>query len=115
MRSCRAWVPKNFTQTMPGLVAVPVLGLEALLASPGLDQGAIYAEVLTREQTKSAVADASHTGYFFFTSSVEGVGVLAMSGSDYSRPNIAMVPEPGEWAMLLAGLALVAGLVRRRG
>ena len=66
-------------------------------------------------QSTSAVADASHTGYFFFTSSVEGVGVLAMSGSDYSRPNIAMVPEPGEWAMLLAGLALVAGLVRRRG
>jgi|GEM_PF-1747934 len=64
-------------------------------------------------QTTSAVADASHTGYFFFTSSVEGVGVQAMSGADYSRPSIAMVPEPGEWAMLLAGLVLVGAAVRR--
>ena len=63
-------------------------------------------------QTTSALADASHTGYFFFTSSVEGVGMRAMSGADYSRPNIAMVPEPGEWVMLLAGLVIVAGAAR---
>lgn len=34
--------------------------------------------------------------------------------ADYSRPTIAMVPEPGERAMLMAGLALVAGAVRHR-
>lgn len=61
-------------------------------------------------QWVSGLADASDTGYFFTSS----VGAQAMSGADHSRPNIAMVPEPGERAMLLAGLALVAGAVRHR-
>ena len=36
-------------------------------------------------------------------------GISALSGTDY----INAVPEPQTWAMLLAGLAWVAGVVRR--
>lgn len=64
-------------------------------------------------QSVQALADASHTGYIFFTSSIDGVGVQALSGADYSQPAITMVPEPGEWAMLLAGLVMVGGVVRQ--
>ena len=62
-------------------------------------------------QWVSGLADASDTGYFFTSS----VGAQAMSGADHSRPNIAMVPEPGEGAMSMAGLMLVADEARLRG
>jgi hypothetical protein len=33
---------------------------------------------------------------------------------DFAVSSISPVPEPGEWAMLLAGLALVSGIARRK-
>jgi probable HAF family extracellular repeat protein len=54
---------------------------------------------------------------------IDADGLVLASGTrlDVSRLyvdgtiSIAAVPEPGEWAMLLAGLALVGGTARRRG
>jgi hypothetical protein len=52
---------------------------------------------------------------------VDGISYLAVAneGADGLNPGTALwqltpVPEPGTWAMLLAGLALVAGAARRR-
>ena len=38
---------------------------------------------------------------------------LTASGSEIGSP-ASVVPEPGTWAMLLAGAGIVAGAVRRR-
>lgn len=53
---------------------------------------------------------------------LDGIGYLAVAneGADGLNPGTALwqltpVPEPGTWAMWLAGLGLVAGLARRRG
>jgi hypothetical protein len=40
--------------------------------------------------------------------------VIGASGHDYAAPAVGGVPEPGTWAMLTAGLAVLGGLVRRR-
>ena len=52
---------------------------------------------------------------------IDGISYLAVAneGADGLNPGTALwqltpVPEPGTWAMLLAGLALVAGAARRR-
>ena len=39
---------------------------------------------------------------------------LAANGGLTFNPPVAPVPEPGEWAMLLAGLAVVGSMARRR-
>ncbi len=39
---------------------------------------------------------------------------LAANGDLQFNPPVAPVPEPGEWAMLLAGLAVVGSMARRR-
>jgi YVTN family beta-propeller protein len=53
---------------------------------------------------------------------IDGIGYLAVAneGADGVNAGTALwqltpVPEPGTWAMLLAGLGVVAGLARRRG
>jgi hypothetical protein len=38
---------------------------------------------------------------------------LTASGNEIGSP-ASVVPEPGTWAMLLAGAGIVAGAVRRR-
>lgn len=52
-------------------------------------------------------------------STLSAVGVngafLAAAGGEIGSPGtVGVVPEPGSWAMLLAGAAVVAGAVRRR-
>jgi len=67
-----------------------------------LTQAALASPVVTADWVLSRVGDA--------------FGSYASSGGDIGNPGqlLSPVPEPGSWAMLMAGLALVAGVARRR-
>jgi hypothetical protein len=43
-----------------------------------------------------------------------GVHVITASGHDYSSIVTSGVPEPAAWAMLIAGLGMTGGMIRRR-
>jgi hypothetical protein len=60
---------------------------------------------------------AGLSGVTLSTLSVVGVNgaFLAAAGGEIGSPGtVGVVPEPGSWAMLLAGAAAVAGVARRR-
>jgi hypothetical protein len=48
-------------------------------------------------------------------SPIDGTDLLVVGGTDVLTFSAAPVPEPQTGALLLAGLALVGGLARRRG
>lgn len=64
-----------------------------------------------------ALSGTSHRGTFLFTNNPFAVGG-SMSGAADGGPtflvSVSPIPEPGEWAMLLAGLGAVGLMVRRR-
>ncbi len=55
--------------------------------------------------------DADFALYFTGVHVADGVRWDSASGVFLAEP----VPEPGEWAMLLSGLAVIAARLRRRG
>ena len=59
---------------------------------------------------RSGVADFYNTAVYNLTPSVAGLNTLGVSGTDFLAP----VPEPATAACLLAGLALLGGVLRRR-
>lgn len=66
----------------------------------------------------SAWADGRWSkGSFSLTAGVyaiTGLATLSPFDGGYGLMSIAAVPEPGEWAMLLAGLGMVGSIARRR-
>jgi hypothetical protein len=77
-------------------------------ASVGESQNFFYA---TRSGSSNA-GEALFTKYG--NASGASAWTLAADGSLNFTPPVAPVPEPGEWAMLLAGLAVVGSMARRR-
>ena len=67
--------------------------------------------------TDLVLSGTSHTGSFLFTNNPSAL-LSAMSGAADGGPtffvSVSPIPEPGEWAMLLAGLGAVGLMVRRR-
>ena len=66
-----------------------------------------------------ALSGTSHSGSFLFTNNPFS-SLSSMSGAVDGGPtflvsaSVSPIPEPGEWAMLLAGLGAVGLMVRRR-
>jgi hypothetical protein len=54
--------------------------------------------------------EALNSAHTFITASDSNIQLVALSGHNYAPP----VPEPGTYALLLAGLAMVGQTVRRR-
>lgn len=57
-------------------------------------------------------SDSSAMGNAWFTVTGNGINLASLSGTDYS--SLPPVPEPGTYAMMLAGLGLVGWSARRR-
>jgi hypothetical protein len=57
---------------------------------------------------------AGATDYTFTYTSVQG-GFQGTGDEGWAVSNVAVVPEPGSLALMLAGIGIVGGLARRRG
>jgi hypothetical protein len=67
--------------------------------------------------TQAALLPATVTPDWVLSTVGDAFGSYASSNGDIGNPGLMLspVPEPGTWALLLAGTALVAGAARRRG
>lgn len=65
----------------------------------------------------AALASPVVTGDWVLSAVGDGYGSYLSANGDVGNPGLllAPVPEPGTWALLLAGLGLVGGVARRRG
>lgn len=64
---------------------------------------------------RSIASNQTVPGFIVSTGPISNLSaVLLQGGAFYDNINIAPVPEPGEYAMMLAGLAVMAGIARRR-
>jgi hypothetical protein len=64
-----------------------------------------------KDGTGATTLDFSNSANLVSIALPEGATASFASGATY---NVTTVPEPGEWAMLLAGLGLVGWRARRR-
>lgn len=96
----------------------PIFRNAVLAVSLGLSATA-FAQTASKAPSSNPVGRGDNV---FFFSPLQGnaqgtmVNPLARSSPQGGMPRAAQVtpvPEPGEWAMLLAGLALVGFIVRR--
>ena len=63
---------------------------------------------------RSITSDQTVPGFVISTGPISNLSaVLLQGGAFYDNINVAPVPEPGEYAMLLAGLAVIASVARR--
>lgn len=108
----------NNTAAMPiTIVTVGALGVDANGVS-GFDimgMNTAYAAFMDADTGKSMLY-----GIDLMTGAATAMGSFGYGGSTIMTPAIAgiavtPIPEPGTTAMLLAGLAAIGGLVRRRG
>ena len=80
------------------------------------------ATTVDAQQAQNGTARGQHSSFYFrsvpSTPRSDPVNAPTSTANPMSRPvgrfgPVTPVPEPGEWAMLLAGLALVGFIVRR--
>ncbi len=77
----------------------------------------IYAEVFATALGQSTFASASVDPYIYIDPSFADAAkysVAVSEGVANVYPALAAVPEPASWAMMIAGLGLAGGMLRRR-
>lgn len=89
---------------------VDIRGYLALQVAGGLytDDG----RYRTSNTSFSAIADFGNTANYFITPLSQGITFESASGTTYA--SVVAAPEPGAFALLLSGLVLGAGILRRR-
>jgi type 1 fimbria pilin len=93
----------------PGLNSSFTLNLEGITKWPGVDALAL----LGNTASLASNLDAS-SSFGFYIANSDGTNVQSMTASLGSL-TVAAVPEPGSWALMLSGLAVVgAGRLRRK-
>jgi len=101
--------PNNGTLTLIGPLGVDTTGLVGYDISIG---GTAYASLTSPLSGKSSLYTLNALGAAAF---VGDFGIMGNTAIAPSLTDIALaVPEPGEYAMMLAGLATLAFIVRRR-
>lgn len=108
---------------------LPTNGVQTLIGSLGVDTSAVagfdialsgnaYAALTNADTGESGLYRISLTPGSNLATFIGQFGVAGMPAPSVigltAIPSIPAVPEPGTWAMTLAGLALVAGIARRR-
>jgi hypothetical protein len=94
--------------------------IRSLVVALAMAAAATTADAQT--QAQNGTARGQHSSFYFrnvpSTPRADPVNAPTSNANPMSRPvgrfgPVTPVPEPGEWAMLLAGLALVGFIVRR--
>jgi hypothetical protein len=94
--------------------------IRTLVAAVALAAGATTADAQVQQQNPNA--RGSHSSFYYGrtapTPRSDPVNAPTINANPLNRPvgrygPVTPVPEPSEWAMLLAGLALVGFIVRR--
>lgn len=81
--------------------------------------GAVFAQTSTRPANQNPIAREDGAFFGSMNPSPQTFGRGAFDNTGIGRPNprgnvqVTPVPEPSQWAMMLAGLALVGFIVRR--
>jgi hypothetical protein len=95
------------------------LAIAVSLATLGI--GAAYAGTATGGANSNPAQRGTHDSFFFGPLSGKTSDVLdnSLNTNQIARPRtnhsaVTPVPEPSQWAMMLAGLALVGFIVKRR-
>jgi hypothetical protein len=94
----------------------PIYQAVAFAASLGLAGIAFAADDAGKNPISRAGKDPFHTGPLYGTPRSGGATDLGGLGRPSPRSHSAQVtpvPEPSQWAMMIAGLALVGFIVRR--
>lgn len=79
--------------------------------STSLTNAGVTGSILAPKSTFSG--SGSLNGTLIANSVIAGNGHVSMNGSGFNTVNVSAVPEPGTYAMLLAGLGLLAFMRRR--
>jgi PEP-CTERM motif len=88
---------------------------KTLYWSVGTRGGSLSTEAYPESIGLSWIADEPSTVNLFFAGGLaDGVAGATIDNIRLTQDVISAVPEPGEWAMLLAGLGVVGAIARRR-